>query len=56
MERATRQTHIVHKVKPGQTLGQIATLYGCSVDEIRRGNNLKSSKIHAGQRLRIPVS
>ena len=47
---------VVHKVKPGQTLAQIASLYGCSVDRIRRGNNLKGNKIHAGQMLRIPTS
>lgn len=47
---------VVHKVKPGQTLAQIASLYGCTVDRIRRGNNLKGNKIHAGQVLRIPAS
>jgi membrane-bound lytic murein transglycosylase D len=47
---------VVHKVKPGQTLAQIASLYGCSVERIRRGNNLKGNKIHAGQMLRIPAS
>jgi membrane-bound lytic murein transglycosylase D len=47
---------VVHKVKPGQTLAQIAGLYGCSVERIRRGNNLKGNKIHAGQVLRIPAS
>lgn len=53
---AKRPTHVVHKVKRGQTLGQIATLYGCSIEDIRRGNKLKTSKIHAGQVLRIPLS
>jgi membrane-bound lytic murein transglycosylase D len=51
-----RQTHVVHKVKAGQTLAQIASLYGCSVEEIRRGNRIKGNKIHAGQVLRIPTS
>jgi membrane-bound lytic murein transglycosylase D len=52
----TRQTHVVHKVTAGQTLSQIASLYGCSVEEIRRGNRIKGNKIHAGQMLRIPTS
>ena len=51
-----RQTHVVHKVRSGQTLSQIASLYGCSVEEIRRGNRIKGNKIHAGQMLRIPTS
>jgi membrane-bound lytic murein transglycosylase D len=52
--REARVPHVVHKVKRGQTLAQIAMLYGCSVEEIRRGNNIKGNKIHAGQLLRIP--
>lgn len=47
---------VVHKVKPGQTLSQIAAKYGCSVDKIRRGNRLKGNKIHSGQLLRIPLT
>jgi len=48
--------HTVHKVKAGQTLAEIASLYGCSVERIRRDNNIKGNKIHAGQTLRIPTS
>jgi membrane-bound lytic murein transglycosylase D len=54
--RKAQADAVVHKVKPGQTLAQIAGLYGCSVDRIRRGNNIKGNKIHAGQMLRIPTS
>lgn len=52
----TGSRHVVHKVKPGQTLSQIAAQYGSTVDRIRRGNRLKSNKIHSGQVLRIPLS
>jgi membrane-bound lytic murein transglycosylase D len=56
-ERAiVQQQHVVHKVKRGQTLAQIATLYGCSIEQLRRGNRLKGNAIHAGQLLRIPLS
>lgn len=51
-----RSARVVHRVKAGQTLAQIAGLYGCSVEQIRRGNNLKGTKIHSGQVLRIPAS
>src|SRR5215813_1645734 len=46
---AVKRQHVVHKVKRGQTLAQIATLYGCSVDQLRKGNKLKGNTIHAGQ-------
>lgn len=52
----TRSDAVVHRVKRGQTLSQIADLYGCSVDRIRRGNKLKGNKIQTGQMLRIPTS
>jgi membrane-bound lytic murein transglycosylase D len=54
--RPVHALHVMHKVKPGQTLAQIASLYGCSVEQIRRGNNIKGNKVHAGQVLRIPIS
>lgn len=54
--RKARSGAVVHRVKKGQTLSQIASIYGCSVDRIRRGNKLKGNKIHAGQVLRIPAS
>jgi membrane-bound lytic murein transglycosylase D len=53
---AKTRRHVVHKVRRGQTLGSIAARYGCSVEQIRRGNGLRGNKIRAGQRLRIPVS
>jgi membrane-bound lytic murein transglycosylase D len=51
-----RPKHVVHKVRPGQTLAQIAARYGCSVEQLRRGNRLKGNTIRSGQVLRIPTS
>lgn len=42
-----------HKVKNGQTLSQIASRYGVSVDKVKKWNQLKSSKIKVGQSLKI---
>jgi membrane-bound lytic murein transglycosylase D len=53
---AAQRRTVVHKVKAGQTLAQIASLYGCSIEQLRRDNRLKGNTIHAGQSLRIPVS
>ena len=42
---------IVYKVKNGDYLGKIASRHGCTVNQIKRWNNLKSNNIRVGQRL-----
>ena len=42
-----------HKVQRGQTLGQIAARHGVSLAKLKKWNNLHSSKIKVGQRLKI---
>lgn len=42
-----------HTVTRGQTLSGIAKRYGISQAQLRRANNLKSTKIRIGQRLKI---
>ena len=42
-------------VKKGDTLHEIATRHGVSVADLRRVNGLKSSRVHTGQKLKIPV-
>lgn len=44
-----------HTVKRGETLSAIARRHGVSVDALRRANQLRSSDIRAGQRLKLPV-
>jgi len=45
-----------YTVRPGETLSLIASVYGCTVDEIVRANGLQSADtINAGQTLRIPT-
>jgi LysM repeat protein len=52
----TAQT-VIHVVKSGETLGQIAQMYGVTVAAIMRANNLSNPNlIQVGQRLVIPVS
>ncbi len=43
------------RVVRGDTLGQLATRYGMSVEEIREANGLAGDLIVAGQRLFIPI-
>lgn len=45
-----------HRIRRGDTLGQIATRYGVSTHELVAINDLRSSNhIRAGQRLRLPL-
>ena len=44
-----------HVVRPRDTVWQIARRYGTTPAEIRRANGLRSSMIHPGQVLQIPV-
>ena len=43
-----------HQVKPGDTLGKIASSYGTTVEFLRRANSLKSSVIRPEQKLKVP--
>jgi len=45
-----------HKIKSGDTLGQIAQKYKVTTGSIRAANNLKSTRIRAGKKLVIPLS
>lgn len=42
-----------HRIKKGETLGQIAQKYGVTVQDLRAWNNIKGNRIVAGQRLSI---
>ncbi len=43
-----------HQVKSGDTLSQIAMLYGVTTSKLKEHNNLKSSSLKIGQKLQIP--
>ena len=44
---------IVHRVRSGEFLGYIANKYRCSVRDLMSWNNLRSSRINPGDRLKI---
>ena len=46
-------TENVHVVKSGETLGVISKWYGCSVNELKKWNNLNKSTIHPNQKLYV---
>jgi membrane-bound lytic murein transglycosylase D len=47
------QTSMTHTVRSGEFLGKIAQRYGVTVSQIKRWNNMRSTNIRIGQRLKI---
>ena len=45
--------YVYHKIKRGETIGQIAEKYHVATSDIRKWNNLRSNKIIAGTQLKI---
>src|SRR5690606_3429126 len=43
-----------HTIRRGDTLYSLARRYNTSVDALRKLNNLKSTSLSTGQRLRVP--
>jgi murein endopeptidase len=43
-----------HIVQPGETLGHLAKVYGCPLDQLQRVNQIDTSLIRIGAKLRIP--
>lgn len=48
-----KTTWVTYTVKSGDNLSVIAQKYGVSVSDIKKWNNLKSTKIYVGQKLKI---
>ena len=53
IDAAERRSPIVHVVKRGDTLSEIAARYRVSQGQIKRWNKLRSNRIYAGQSLRV---
>jgi membrane-bound lytic murein transglycosylase D len=51
-----RATPSVHKVAAGETLFRISQMYGVSVEELKRLNNLPDNTIKVGQEIRLSPS
>jgi len=50
------QTIIYHEVQSGEVLATIAQKYNTTTQQVMRSNNLNSSNIYAGQRLKIEIN
>ncbi len=47
------KARIIYMVRPGENLGLIARKYHCTPTDLKRWNNLRSSRIYPGQRLYV---
>ena len=52
-KKRSRRGYVIHKVKRGDNLYQIARKHGVSVKQLKRLNNLRSNKIKPGKRLKV---
>ncbi|MXW79550.1 MAG: LysM peptidoglycan-binding domain-containing protein [Gemmatimonadetes bacterium] len=53
LDAAERRSPSIHVVKRGDTLSEIAARYRVSQKQIKRWNKLRSSRIYAGQKLKV---
>ena len=53
LDAAERRSPIVHVVKRGDTLSEIAARYRVSQKQIKRWNKLRSSRIYTSQSLKV---
>lgn len=56
MQLQTNVEHITHKIKRGETLSTVARKYGTNTRTLMEVNRLKSSKIKAGQIIKIKAT
>ena len=47
---------VVHKIKKGETISEIAEKYSLSISQVKRANGLKSDRITFGKTLKIPTN
>ncbi|MCL2651060.1 MAG: LysM peptidoglycan-binding domain-containing protein [Candidatus Azobacteroides sp.] len=51
--QGSNEERIVHKVRSGETMNTIANKYGVTVSDVKRWNNLRSSRLKVGSRIII---
>ncbi|MEI6090227.1 MAG: LysM peptidoglycan-binding domain-containing protein [bacterium] len=56
LKKIPKPEKVTHKVRKGETLSQIASLYNVSIEDICDLNNIKDDVISIGQRLKIETN
>ena len=53
-DKTSKKKQKTHKVKRGETLGEIAEKYGVGLSKLKKANGIKGNNIQIGQSLKIP--
>jgi membrane-bound lytic murein transglycosylase D len=53
---AVQQVAKTHTVRKGENMGRVAQRYGCTPEDIKAWNHLKSPKLHTGQKLTVYIA
>jgi len=53
---AVQQTAKTHIVRKGENMGKVAQRYGCTPEDIKAWNRLKTPKLHTGQKLTVYIA
>ena len=53
-DKKSKKKQKTHKVKRGETLGEIAEKYGVGLSKLKKANGIKGNNIQIGQSLKIP--
>ena len=53
---AVQQVAKTHTVRKGETMSRVALRYGCTPEDIKSWNHLKSPKLHSGQTLTVYIA
>ncbi|MBI4930924.1 MAG: LysM peptidoglycan-binding domain-containing protein [Bacteroidetes bacterium] len=52
---AVQEIAKIHTVRKGETLSKVAKRYGCTPEDVKAWNRLKSAKLHTGQKLTVYI-
>ncbi len=53
---AVQEIAKIHTVRKGETISKVAKRYGCTPEDVKAWNRLKSVKLHTGQKLTVYIS
>lgn len=52
---AVQEVAKIHTVRKGETISRVAKRYGCTPEDVKAWNRLKSAKLHTGQKLTVYI-
>jgi len=52
---AVQEVAKIHTVRKGENISRVAKRYGCTPEDIKAWNRLKSAKLHSGQKLTVYI-